>query len=116
MGGLFWITGQGKAPIPPGHVLFMLSYHGAGGVLICQVLAWHAPSPGFNCQHLINWIWRCTPVVLTPRRWRQEDQEIKVTFDCIISSRQAEKKITSYYDIVDLVAPACDLSIGKDRL
>lgn len=95
----------------------MLSYHGAGDVLICQAFARHEPSPRFSCQHLMNWLRRCMPVVLTLKRWRQEDQEFKFILGYIVSSRQSEKKkkVTSYCILLDLVAPACELSTGKEE-
>lgn len=51
----------------------------AGDVFrVGRVLVYHAGSPGFYPQYGINWMWRCTPVIIALLMWRQEGQKSKV--------------------------------------
>jgi hypothetical protein len=41
--------------------------------------------PEFHPEHGINWVRWHTPVILAFRKWRQEDQEFKITLSLNVS-------------------------------
>lgn len=70
------------------------------GMRTCRIdfrwkrVAYSAWSPVSDPQYWVSWIWLHRPVISAVERYRQEDQEFKVTLDYVISSTQPGLLVT----------------------